>query len=928
MTNTGIISKLPEPSNFGVYNPCEGALSIILPEESRNLIINPSFEITRVGFQPSSNHYWFLIVNNDFINPAIPAVGRAGVRAWSGASSLDFRQTNNNPLQPVTHLIYRTVAVEALSYYACSFYINGATGQTGRSYRLQIVNFSTGTVLAEKPFKLIEDVWQRIELVHYFSSAVTVELRIAKNPIGISYANGDCFIDAVQFEKITPISKITNSNIGFGATTYFDGDTRGSFNFRESIVEYAWLGAPMYSESVRMNTTATGGRIVNLQNEMNLQIIGIFEAGMAQPENLLDKFNTADGASLHDIINGPRKITLLGMISGSNTDDFARKMSALTGLFGRDVNVMRQPRTYVFQHKSDRDDIGVPMTFSALFESGMNVNMTNQLTATVDITLNLLNPYFYGHDENAVVSTQPTRISNRFFQTMPSRQDELFNPSFATNNIMQLVGELRTDSLNAYVTCMAIDRNGRIWIGGAFTASTLGQTLNRIAIYDPRTKTFSPVLSGAVNGLNGVPYSIKIAPNGDVWVGGLFTLAGGVAGTAYIAYYRTNTFVAFGGALNGLVGTIAINPITRGVTGAGYLYEVVIGGAFTLSGALNRYRIARTSNTASAWDGIGTASGFDNTVNQVVFSVQKNRYYVGGLFTYTQGAGLFCQGIAQINPATNVTSTLGGCTVNGEVYGLFLDQDDVLGIGSIATTLFNPNATALTYGACIFRNNVVLPWNNGYLPIDTGVVLWRGGFVSGQAQKTFQNNGAAIGCLAFWNGTLSGGNTWLPIGNAEISNSYHVAATNDGTLYMSPTVGGNAITKSPIIARAINTGTASAKPRVVIQTTTADASPVWIANHTNRKAIAIDNLAAALTGINSYDRVFIDTDDALVQSAALGNISVIIAAGSNFYDFTIEPGQVLLSATFINESEVLPTNEVGIYWKQTFQSIFDGVAKK
>lgn len=659
---------------------------------------------------------------------------------------------------------------------------------------------------------------------------------------------------------------------------------------------------------------------------------------MNQPTNQTVVFNTADGATLTNTINGIRTITYLGRVNGSDKDDFARKISALNAFFSRDVSSLRLVRRFEFQHLSGRDPIGIPMTHHAAFASGLNVSVVDTMSADIQITLDMYDPYFYGHDESvSMTAIRSTTLGNGgglfggIFSSF-SRDDVIGS---ASPYLIQKLG----DGINGSVYAMTVDRTGIIWVGGNFSTTVGGTTLNNICKYDPVTNTISAIVVGGVTGVNSYVNDIAIAPNGDVWIGGFFTQAGNVAGTAYITYYNGSTWVSFGGAVSTIVNKIAIRPIAETTTGAGYPYRVVIVGQFTTIGGANRYRIARSSITASAWDAIGTGAGFSSVCNSITWHPTEDVYYVGGAFQTTQGGGVTCWGLAKVSNTTGTTTNLGyGLQSSGtppSVYDILVDSDGTVVFAGNWDTIINiTTATTTAYDNDIayYAGGVLKAW-----PSYTGTTqvadarnlsIVRGGIcIAGGWQGTF-----ARSTMQIWNGTVLSGSGFIPVGDAAIADGLlqcTVLEGLNGTIY----VGGQTTTGSTIytsrVFKTINSSTVSVRPQIRLFFNV-DGQPGFMMNTTNRKTISFGPFAGALNAFNRYDLVVYDTEQITAQSLLAGNIARTIGPISQFATFTIEPGTSYLSYTDYSQptsGTASQINNVDVIWPQTFQSLFDGVLR-
>jgi hypothetical protein len=172
--------------------------------------------------------------------------------------------------------------------------------------------------------------------------------------------------------------------------------------------------------------------------------------------------------------------------------------------------------------------------------------------------------------------------------------------------------------VSAGLYCMSFDANGDLYIGGAFTdaGSTDGDRIVKITDLDG-----TPTANALGTGLNGDCYAIAIAPNGDVYAGGNFTLAGGVANTAKIAKWDGTAWSALSTGLNNIVYALAFAP-------NGDLY---VGGEFT--------------NTAypylCKWNGTAfSVVGTNTDIGDIVYSLAfgyNGLLFVGGNFTNAGG---------------------------------------------------------------------------------------------------------------------------------------------------------------------------------------------------------------------------------------------------------------------------------------------------
>ncbi|MDQ6694887.1 MAG: hypothetical protein M3014_10805, partial [Chloroflexota bacterium] len=166
-------------------------------------------------------------------------------------------------------------------------------------------------------------------------------------------------------------------------------------------------------------------------------------------------------------------------------------------------------------------------------------------------------------------------------------------------------------------TILAIVRsgNGDIYVAGTFTMAG-GVPANRIARWNGNA--WSALGSGA----NSTVYTLTIIGN-DVYAGGLFTIAGGVT-VNHVAKWNGSTWSALGAGTDDRVYAIAVN--NNG--------DIYVGGDFTTAGGIAANHVARWDGTA--WFALG--SGTNAVVNAITPLVENGSLFVGGAFTTAGGS--------------------------------------------------------------------------------------------------------------------------------------------------------------------------------------------------------------------------------------------------------------------------------------------------
>jgi hypothetical protein len=172
-----------------------------------------------------------------------------------------------------------------------------------------------------------------------------------------------------------------------------------------------------------------------------------------------------------------------------------------------------------------------------------------------------------------------------------------------------------------------------LYIGGDFTSVDSG-TMNRIAAFDIEAGTWSEV--GQDDGLDGSVFDIKINRNGDLYIGGAFAeSAASTIELNLIAFYDSSTgsFIqmGFGPGLNMSTGGGRVRGIEMDIDGltpfiAGFFDRETGGTAGDLEG------IATYDPDSNTFDEPGTDGANNSDVREAALA-PDGRIYVGGTFT-------------------------------------------------------------------------------------------------------------------------------------------------------------------------------------------------------------------------------------------------------------------------------------------------------
>ncbi len=249
------------------------------------------------------------------------------------------------------------------------------------------------------------------------------------------------------------------------------------------------------------------------------------------------------------------------------------------------------------------------------------------------------------------------------------------------------------------IQCIKFDSNGDLYVGGQFTGLGGANGINIVKITDlSGTPTINALGTGVVG--NGV-FAIEIDSNGDVYVGGLFTSAGGVSNTNNIAMWNGTAWSA--------LSTTMLNFTVRALSFApnGDLY---IGGAFT--NTAYPYLCKYPLDHSLGFRAVGTNTDINNIVYALAFGA-TGYLYVGGDFT-NAGGNANADYIAKWSGSK--WESLGTGT-NGSVLDIAVNSGKVYVSGAFTTA----GGLTLTDRVAVFTNGA---WQPLDIDLPGTVAIW------------------------------------------------------------------------------------------------------------------------------------------------------------------------------------------------------------
>lgn len=575
--------------------------------------------------------------------------------------------------------------------------------------------------------------------------------------------------------------------------------------------------------------------------------------GLAQPVNVATEYARIDGAYDDYTRKPPRQFTLTGRFQGRTYAELRRNRSGLAQLFDRDLTGQDQ-RLTLMRHVE---------------------NARGEIVSTATRALVKYESGFGGNTDNAHAETVPITftqylpaiIGDAEAGTALDVQDSVANANYIqvlnTNGLWSSVSNGTVAGASGDVNAIVVAPDGKVYIGGVFaTASGVANT-SRIAYYDPTDGAFHPLGTGAAGG--NVLF-MAMGPDGILYAAGSFTSMGGVANTNNIAKWDGSVWTALGTGVTGGSGILAME-----VDGQNRLY---VGGTFTgMGGVANTTRIAMWNG--SAWSALGTGA---NDVVRAIAIGPGDIVYIGGDFTTANAVSAIR--VAVWNGTTFAALSSG---MDSSVRALAVGPNNILYAGGDFTTAGGATVvrTAFWNGAAWFPMGAGLNTTVQILTVLSDGTVWAGG--------GFTNTGgvALRSPIARWTGS-----SWVGSDNSLNSTVTVQAITPDagGKLYVGYSSFGTATQGG--LTTVTNPGTARAYPTVKLYGPSSGTARIYqIVNPTTNRAIYL-NLTL---NVGEIATLVFTPDNLSFTSDFRGNIASTILSGSNEADFFLQPGANVIS---------------------------------
>ena len=639
-----------------------GTWKIIMPIAASNLVLNPSAEIATPANYSTFNS---------------GSVVRVTTQARFGDYSYSVSSAANN-----SGMYVQTQAMANAVHYV-TYYVYGTPSGTMR------VSADGATFINSAIIGGASGGWAR------YSASISASQCNGSSALRIVSSTAETFlVDAVQVEQSAYY------------TTYIDGNRGESPIYGENTGNlYFWNGHRHASTSWRDAQERGGGRELDLLDSYGVSVQQVPGAGMPPLTHNLQGLALQPGAAFQSTKTLPREVVLVAETHSNSIANLHSKRKALIDLVKPDG--VRGAQSFILGYSGANSAKTVYCRFR--YVDGLGIGRisggTNYLENQIPIQLEAVSPYWF--EDNRETASLGFTTSLTSVNRVMAR----------VNGLWQKLGT----GFSGTCVCSAYDpTTGRVYFGGTFVTAN-GVTVNNICYWNPVTATFTAMDSGVSDSVQ----SIAVAPNGDIWVagvfltvgsgataakglakwslsgnswsvptatmtgtvsvtalvidsignlygGGLFSTIAGVANTAYIFKYSTaGTFTALGTGMNDMVFCLAV-----GIDGT----SIYVGGAFTSGNSV-------TLNRIGYWNGT-TFVAMGGGVNNSVYSIAPARngnIYAGGAFTASITASTSMSLVGMWNGAS--WAPLSNGITGNFVYAMYFGSDGLLYVGGDYTAV-------------------------------------------------------------------------------------------------------------------------------------------------------------------------------------------------------------------------------------------------
>lgn len=480
--------KPPEIQKGYIFNPQKSFFSVVIPEETTNLIYNPETQHLNdfdVGVE-------FGELDGD------PSIELDYDNVLFGVSSVHVI------LQSNTYLLYDLITtLNPDTVYTFSIYMKGYGGVRLAVYNEETeANHAVGRVIDLNP-----ELWTR-HLLKFTTPGVgemeNAQIRI----LGIN-TNSDFYIAGMQLEE-KPY-----------ATTFCSGNQLGLIT-GETPKPYFWMGPPNNSPSIRLATTRDGGKIVSFEN-LGFHVTGFNGFGLPEFEVITSPLASGMGSVYQGSSIESREMEICGILMSPSVQDFFRSRGLLSHSMQPNISGIAQPLKLIYSVYECDKQACEQIEIYAIYQSGLEGQIESLLGEEICISFVMTDPLFKRLGNNS-------KILNVYKEVLEHRPDVVGTDINGEWQVMEYTNDLT----NTFVPnrALAVGPDNYLYGGGASTLSGTGDGA-LIARWNGSswdTIGYAYEDDGVTLKASSVINVIIPGPNGTLYVGGEFLAIGNANG--------------------------------------------------------------------------------------------------------------------------------------------------------------------------------------------------------------------------------------------------------------------------------------------------------------------------------------------------------------------------------------------------------------
>lgn len=577
--------KAPEIPDGLLLGDKAGLWSVIIPQESTNLVLNPSYELSLFG---SASFASSETLTRD---SSMQRFGGWSLKVVTSATAQRGMVLNNGGTG---------FALIAGMTYTVSVY---ARLVGGVPYRLYVSGPSSTT-----PGSLSitgRGAWRRYVLTFTPSQTGTHNVNFIKEN---SSSTAPWWLDGWLLEPLPY------------ATTYFDGDTRGlDFDEWDYLTagskpnHYFWQGARHQSASTRLASTRSGGRVVSFR-DLGLDVLGVIGGGLAPMQTQNATYAIRGSGAYQRTTQAIRLLTIAVAIYSAGLPGYAQAAARTQRAFNPERS---GPVRLLYQRDPDFEPIALHATYLSGLEGSVTTTTGERTALQFEVYAPMINLSTsgggLGYSQDLTVNYIAQRQRGAGWDNMAGGFGAAFGSAVENHGILY-VGSEQIPDLRSFVYTW----NGVAWVvlvtrtsdgpirnmaprpgGGVyFTAGT------KLFEYNAAANTTTELTGMALNTIN----EIKLAPDGSLWIAGIdSTPRGAVRRRDAAGAWSTPITTNNGGSINDVL-----------IVGG----SVFIAGQFTTvtssGGTIAASNLAEYSTATATLDTMG--SGANDRMNALALS--------------------------------------------------------------------------------------------------------------------------------------------------------------------------------------------------------------------------------------------------------------------------------------------------------------------